>query len=83
MAPLILGVMLGDISLIDEETINDFSLSSIIHVLSVSGLHVTYIIYLIENSTQSIFGQKKGKIIEIIILLIYLLCFYWERFSFF
>ncbi len=72
VAPLILGVMLGDISLIDEETINDFSLSSIIHVLSVSGLHVTYIIYLIENSTQSIFGQKKGKIIEIIILLIYL-----------
>ena len=72
VAPLILGVMLGDISLIDEETIQDFSQSSIIHVLSVSGLHVTYIIYLIEISTQNIFGQKKSRIIEIIMLLIYL-----------
>ena len=72
VAPLILGVMLGDISLIDEETIQDFSQSSIIHVLSVSGLHVTYIIYLIEICTQNIFGQKKSRIIEIIMLLIYL-----------
>ena len=72
VTPLILGVMLGDISLIDEETIQDFSQSSIIHVLSVSGLHVTYIIYLIEICTQNIFGQKKSRIIEIIMLLIYL-----------
>ena len=72
VTPLILGVMLGDISLIDEETIQDFSQSSIIHVLSVSGLHVTYIIYLIEICTQNIFGQKKSRIIEIVMLLIYL-----------
>lgn len=72
ITPLILGVMLGDISLIDEETIQNFSESSIIHVLSVSGLHVTYIIYLIEICTQNVFGQKKSRIIEIIMLLIYL-----------
>ena len=72
ITPLILGVMLGDISLIDEETIQNFSESSIIHVLSVSGLHVTYIIYLIEICTQNLFGQKKSRIIEIIMLLIYL-----------
>ena len=72
ITPLILGVMLGDISLIDEETIQNFSESSIIHVLSVSGLHVTYIVYLIEICTQNLFGQKKSRIIEIIMLLIYL-----------
>lgn len=70
--PIILGVILGDTSEIDEQTREDFSQSSISHVLAVSGLHVSYIIYLVENSTQGLFGQKKSRIIEIIILIIYM-----------
>lgn len=49
--PIVLGVLLGDTSEIDEETREDFSQSSISHVLAVSGLHVSYIIYLSEKST--------------------------------
>ena len=63
--PIVLGVLLGDTSEIDEETREDFSQSSISHVLAVSGLHVSYIIYLSEKSTQGIFGQRKSRIIEI------------------
>lgn len=70
--PIVLGVLLGDTSEIDEETREDFSQSSISHVLAVSGLHVSYIIYLSEKSTQGIFGQRKSRIIEILILFIYM-----------
>ena len=56
--PIVLGVLLGDTSEIDEETREDFSQSSISHVLAVSGLHVSYIIYLSEKSTLGIFGQR-------------------------
>ena len=65
--PIVLGVLLGDTSEIDEETREDFSQSSISHVLAVSGLHVSYIIYLSEKSTQGKFGQRKSRIIEILI----------------
>ena len=70
--PIVLGVLLGDTSEIDEETREDFSQSSISHILAVSGLHVSYIIYLSEKSTQGIFGQRKSRIIEILILFIYM-----------
>lgn len=70
--PIVLGVLLGDTSEIDEETREDFSQSSISHVLAVSGLHVSYIIYLSEKSTQGILGQRKSRIIEILILFIYM-----------
>lgn len=70
--PVILGVMLGDTSEINEETREDFSESSISHVLAISGLHVSYIIYLVQISSKKIFGEKKSQIISIIVLLIYM-----------
>lgn len=69
---IILGILLGNTEQIDEETRNDFSQSSISHVLAISGLHVSYIIYLIEISSQNLVGIKKSRIIQIIILIIYM-----------
>lgn len=70
--PIILGIMIGDTSQIDDEVREDFSKSSISHVLAISGLHVSYIIYLIEKSSQKIIGIKKNKIMQIIILIAYM-----------
>lgn len=70
--PIILGIMIGDTSQIDDETRENFSRSSISHVLAISGLHVSYIIYLIEKSSQKIIGIKKNKIMQIVTLIAYM-----------
>ena len=69
---IILGIMLGDTTQINEETKNNFSESNISHVLAVSGMHISYLIFLISNSTQKILGKKQSKIIASITLAIYM-----------
>lgn len=72
ISTIILGVMLGYTEQIDENIKQDFSTSNISHVLAVSGMHISYIIFLIINSTQKILGKRKSKIIASIVLLIYM-----------
>lgn len=72
ISTIILGVMLGDTEQIDENIRQDFSTSNISHVLAVSGMHISYIIFLITNSTQKILGKRKSKIIASIVLIIYM-----------
>ena len=69
---IILGVMLGYTEQIDEDIRNDFSTSNISHVLAVSGMHISYIIILITNSTRKKLGKRKSKIIASFVLLAYM-----------
>ena len=39
-----IGIMLGETDNIDEDTIQDFRESNMVHILTVSGMHVMYII---------------------------------------
>ena len=64
MSKIIMGIMLGYTDEIDDETKQDFSNSNISHVLAVSGMHISYIIILVTNSTQKVFGKIKSKIIK-------------------
>lgn len=45
-APIVRGLILGDRSSIDEDTIEAFSRSGIVHILAVSGLHIGIILVL-------------------------------------
>lgn len=72
ISPIILGVMLGFTEQIDENVKQDFSTSNVSHVLAVSGMHISYIIVLITNSTQKILGKRKSKIIASIVLMAYM-----------
>lgn len=72
MSKIILGIMLGYTDEIDDETKQDFSNSNISHVLAVSGMHISYIIILVTNSTKKLFGKRKSKIISSIVLIIYM-----------
>ena len=72
MSKIIMGIMLGYTDEIDEETKQDFSNSNISHVLAVSGMHISYIIILVTNTTQKVFGKRKSKIISSIVLVIYM-----------
>ena len=72
MSKIILGIMLGDTTEIDDDIKKDFANSNISHVLAVSGLHISYIILLITSSTKKVFGKRRSKIIASIILVIYM-----------
>jgi len=72
ISSIVLGVMLGYTEDIDENIKEDFSTSNISHVLAVSGMHISYIIFLITKSTQKILGKKKSKIIASFVLLAYM-----------
>ena len=69
---IVLGVMLGYTEQMQDNIKDDFSRSNISHVLAVSGMHISYIILLITNSTQKVFGKRKSKIIASIVLIIYM-----------
>ena len=69
---LMLGILLGYTKNIDEEIKENFSESNISHVLSVSGMHVSYIIFLVTNSTKNIFGKRSSKIISSVVLVLYM-----------
>ena len=72
MSKIIMGIMLGYTDDIDDKTKQDFSNSNISHVLAVSGMHISYIIILVTNSTQKVFGKRKSKIISSVVLVIYM-----------
>lgn len=69
---LMLGILLGYTKNIDEEIKENFSESNISHVLSVSGMHVSYIIFLVTNSTRNVFGKRSSKIISSAVLSLYM-----------
>lgn len=72
MASIIKGIMLGYTEDIDDETKNDFSNSNISHVLAVSGMHISYIIFLATSSSSKILGKRKSKIFASILLMAYM-----------
>lgn len=69
---IMLGILLGYTNDIDEQLKEQFSKSNISHILAVSGMHISYIIYLVANSTLYLFGKRKSKIFASIILVVYM-----------
>lgn len=74
IAALMIGVLIGDTSYIDEETVEDFKNSSLTHMLAVSGQHVGYIVLAISFALNvSKMGKRKGKIISIFIIILFMM----------
>lgn len=71
-AELLKGILLGDNSGIDEDLKNDFRISSISHILAVSGMHVAYIVIGMNLLLKSKISKNKTKIIIIIFLVFYM-----------
>lgn len=71
---LLIGILIGDTSYIDEKTEDDFKNSSLAHMLAVSGQHIAYIIIAISFALKvSRLGKTAGKIISICILILFML----------
>ncbi len=70
-AGMLIGILLGDDGSIEEDIEEAFKISSLSHVLAVSGMQVTYIISGMYVVFKSSLGKRKTKIIIIIILIFY------------
>ena len=70
-AGMLIGILLGDDGSIDEDIEETFKVSSISHVLAVSGMQVTYIISGMYFVFKSSLGKRKTKILIITILILY------------
>lgn len=66
------GILLGDSSQIEENMHESFKISSISHILAVSGMHVSYIILAIELVFKSKIGKTKTRIFTSLFLIFYM-----------
>ena len=70
-ANLLIGLLLGDDDNIDDDIEESFKISSLSHILAVSGMQVTYIITAMYFIFNNLLGKRKTKIVIIIILIFY------------
>ena len=70
-ANLLIGLLLGDDDNIDDDIEESFKISSLSHILAVSGMQVTYIITAMYFISNNLLGKRKTKIVIIIILIFY------------
>lgn len=71
-ASILLGLILGDKTDIDEQTQDNFRNASMSHILAVSGMHVTYVLLGINLILRKIFGKRNTNIISISVLIFYM-----------
>ena len=72
VSSVFLGLMLGDKSNIDEELQENFVNAGMAHILAVSGLHISYVIFGLNFIFRSLIGRSKTYILGICILVLYM-----------
>ena len=73
IASLFIGIVFGDRSMIDEETVQNFNASSLSHILAVSGMHFTFLISAVVILLKDFLGRRKTYILGIVVILLYML----------
>ena len=69
---IVKGLILGDISDLDENLNEKFQIANISHVLAVSGMHIIYIVVGIEIIFKRLLGKRKVKYLVIFGLIFYM-----------
>lgn len=70
---ILIGILIGNTDLIEDDVVENFNKSNISHVLAVSGTHISFIIIFVGAILNKFFKTYKiKKIILIIILLLFL-----------
>ena len=69
---ILLGLILGYKTDIDEETQENFRNASMTHILAVSGMHITYVILGINIIFKNLIGKKNTNILTIVTLIFYM-----------
>lgn len=71
-ANVLLGILIGYTTEIDESIKENFNESNISHILAVSGMHIGYIVIFIMTIIKSLIGKRKSFIITNIVITIYM-----------
>lgn len=71
-ANIFIAMILGDKSKIDNKTIEDFRNSNLSHILAVSGMHMTLLIYVFSLLVKSFIGKRKTYLLSIILIIFYM-----------
>lgn len=74
-ASVLEAILLGDTSSIDDRTKDIFSKSNLAHILAISGLHVTYVIFYVEAILKKIINNIKIRNFIIIIFIFVFMIF--------
>ena len=69
---ILLGLILGYKTDIDENTQENFRNASMAHLLAVSGMHITYVILGINIILKKVLGKRKTYIFSIFVLIFYM-----------
>ena len=69
---ILIGLVLGDKSDLDEQMQDNFRNASLSHILAVSGMHVTYVIISINLILKNIIGKRKTYFASICVLIFYM-----------
>ena len=69
---LLLGLLLGDSSKIDENIEENFKITSLTHILAVSGAQVSYIIAAMYSLLKRKIGIQKTRVVIIVALIFYM-----------
>ena len=73
-AGLVKAYLLGETDNLEKDIKQDFRNSNLSHILAVSGMHVSYLILIINFIfNKKIFGKNKGNVVKIICLLMYII----------
>ena len=65
------GILLGDKSYIDDETLNLYKVSGISHILSISGLHISLIVYFIYKQLRKYRGYLVSGVLAFGLIYLY------------
>lgn len=69
--PIYFSLILADSSYIEDDIRENFTNSSMSHILAVSGMHISYIIIGVSFLLNKILGKRTGKIITAIVIIVY------------
>lgn len=64
------ALMLGQQQDIDSETVKDYQFAGAVHILSVSGLHIGFLMLLLDFAVRLLPGSQKFRIIRLILVVI-------------
>ncbi len=72
---MIQGLMLGQTNEISDEIYEDYAAAGVIHILSVSGLHVGFVLLIFNFLLKPLEYNRFGKYLKVVLLIIILWCF--------
>lgn len=72
VSSIIVALLLGNTSLIEENIKENFRNANLSHILAISGLHITYLISITVLCSKIFFGKRISYIISIFVTILYM-----------